>query len=139
MRLKSILFACFLAVQPAQADVVQVPKLPDGNVDVEQLLSGFDLIFPVFTSKVQVSDFSGQMLGEDFNGSVFEANNAGGFNITIDAPTLSEHASFLIAVLTTDAICARNGLRPGPVLWSETKKGKGTNWEVSTSCSGSKE
>ncbi|WP_152544637.1 hypothetical protein [Actibacterium mucosum] len=139
MRLKPILFVCFFAAQPAQAETVQVPVLPDGSVDVEQLMSGFDIVFPILSSGAQASGFSGKLLGEDFDGNVVEAEFAGDLRIAIDAPTLSEHANFLIAVLATDAICARNGLRPGLVLWSETKKRKGSSWEVSTSCSPSDE
>ncbi|MCV6597038.1 MAG: hypothetical protein OIF40_08155 [Mangrovicoccus sp.] len=139
MRLKSILFACFVTVQLAQAETVQVPELPDGSVDVEQVMSGFEIIFPILPSGAQASDFSGQLLGEDFSGSVVEADIWGGLSIAIDAPTLSERANFLIAVLATDAICARNGLRPGPVLWNEAKKREGSSWQVSTSCSPSRE
>ncbi|MDT0684184.1 hypothetical protein RM543_15980 [Roseicyclus sp. F158] len=139
MRCKSILFACFLIGQPAQADTVQVPELPDGSVDVEQVMSGFEIVFPMLSSDAQTFDFSGQILGEGFIGSFVEADPTGGFSISIDAPTLSEHANFLIAVLATDTICLRKGLRPGPVLWSETKDRKGSDWEVSTSCSPLKE
>ncbi len=138
MHLKSVLFVCFITAQLAQAETVRVPELPDGSVDVEQMLSGFRIVFPVLPSGEQASDFLGRFLGEDFSGSVVEADNSVDLSIAIDAPTLSEHANFLIAVLAIDAICARNGLRPGPVRWSETKKRKGSNWEVSTSCSPSK-
>lgn len=139
MRLKPILFVCLLAAQPLQAKTVQVPHLPDGSLDVEQVMSGFEILFPILSTGAQASDFSGKLLGEDFDGSVVEADIAGDLRITIDAPTLSEHANFLIAVLATGAICARNGLRSGPVLWSETKQRKGSSWEVSTSCSLSNE
>lgn len=139
MRLKPILFVCFISAQPAQAETVQVPELPDGSVDVEQVMSGFEIVFPVLSPREQASDFSGELLGEGFRGSLVEADIKGDMKIAINAPTLSEHANFLIAVLATDAFCARNGLRPGPVLWSETKKRKGSSWEVSTSCSPSNE
>jgi len=135
MRLKPILFVCFITAQPAQAETVQVPELPNGSVDVEQVMSGFEILFPILSFGAQASHFSGKLLGEDFGGRVLEADVSGDLSIAIDAPTLSEHANFLIAVLATDAICARSGLRPGPVLWSETKKRKGSSWEVSTSCS----
>lgn len=139
MRLKSILFAFFITAQPVQADTVQVPKLTDGNVDLEQVLSDFSLVFPIRSSESQASDFSGNLLGEDFSGSAGEPDARGHFVIAIDAPTLSEHANFLLAVLATDAVCTRNRLRPGSVLWSETKNPKGRIWEVSTSCSLSSE
>lgn len=135
MRLESILFVCFVTAQLAQAETVQVPELPDGSVDVEQVMSGFEIAFPILSSGSQASVFSGKVLGEDFDGSVVEADVAGDLSIVIDAPTLSEHANFLIAVLATSAICARGGLRPGHVLWSETKKRTGGSWEVSASCS----
>lgn len=139
MRFKPILFVCFIAAQPLQAETVQVPHLPDGSVDVEQVMSGFEIFFPILSPGSQASDFSGKLLGEDFGGSMVEADIAEDLQITIDAPTLSEHANFLIAVLATDAICARNGLRSRPVLWSETKQRKGSSWQVSTSCSLSNE
>ena len=135
MRLKPILFVCFIMAQPTKAETVQVPELPDGSVDVEQVMSGFEIQFPILSSGAQASDFSGKLLGEGFGGNVVAADITGDLSIAIDAPTLSEHANFLIAVLATDAICARNGLRPGPVLWSKTKKRTGSGWEVSTSCS----
>ena len=139
MRLTSVLFACTITAQLAQAETVQVPELPDGRVDVEQVMSGFEIVFSVLPSGEQASDFSGQFLGEDFSGSVAEVDVSVDLSMTIDAPTLSEHANFLIAVLATDAICLRNGLRTGPVRWSDTKRRKGSSWEVSTSCSPSKE
>ena len=139
MRLKSILFVCLILAQPAQAETVQVPELPDGSVDVEQVMSGFEIVFPILSSGKQAFDFSGELLGEGFRGSVVEGDIAGDMKIAIDAPTLSEHANLLIAVLATGAICARNELGAGPVLWSETKKQKNSKWEVSTSCSPSNE
>jgi hypothetical protein len=139
MRLKSLLCVCFITAQLAQAETVQVPESPDGSIDVEQVMSSFEIAFSILTSGEQASDFSGQFLGENFSGSVVEADISVDLRLAIEAPTLSEHANFLIAVLATDAICTRNGLRPGPVRWSETKKRKGRSWEVSTSCSPSKE
>jgi len=139
MRLKSVLFVCFITAQLARAETVQVPELPDGSVDVEQVMSGFGIVFPILSSGEQASDFSGQFLGESFSGSVVEADISVDLSIAIDAPTLSEHANFLIAVLAADVFCARNGHRPGPVRWSETKKRRGSSWEVSTSCSPAKE
>jgi len=135
MRLKPILFVCIIMAQPAQAETVQVPELPDGSVDVEQVMSGFEIAFPILSFGAQNFDFSGKLLGEGFGGSVVATDITGDLSIAIDAPTLSEHANFLIAVLATGAICARNGLLPGPVLWSETKKRTDSSWEVSTSCS----
>ncbi|MEP2897068.1 hypothetical protein [Roseibium sp.] len=135
MRLKPILFVCIIMALPAQAETVRVPKLPDGSVDVEQVMSGFEIAFLILSFCAQDSDFSGKLLGEDFGRSVVATDTTGDLSIAIDAPTLSEHANFLIAVLATGAICARNGLLPGPVLWSETKKRTGSSWEVSTSCS----
>ena len=134
MRLKSILLAYFLSLQPAHAETVDVPELPDGRVNVEHVMSGFEIVFPIQAAGIQASNFSGKILGEDFKGHVLEADATGGFRIAIDASTLSEHANFLIAVLATNAICTRNGLRPGSVLWGETKDRKGSNWEVTTSC-----
>lgn len=135
MKLKSILLTCFIAAQAVQADTVQVPRLPDGSVDIEQLLTNFVFVFPLHSSGEQASDFSGSFLGEEFNGNVTDTDTMHEFNISVNAPTLSEHANFLIAVLATSAICARNELGSGPVLWEETKNRNGGNWEVSSSCS----
>jgi hypothetical protein len=102
-------------------------------------MSGFEIVFSILASGAQSFDFSGKLLGEDFGGSVVGSHITGDLSIAIEAPTLSEHANFLIAVLATDAICTRNGLQPGTVLWRETKKRKGSSWEASTSCSPSSE
>ncbi|MDF2143152.1 hypothetical protein [Paenirhodobacter sp. CAU 1674] len=134
MRISICLFACLLSAQPSYADIVQVPLLEDGSVNVEEALSGFQLAFPIVENGVQSNDFFGKLLGEHFSGEVLRADAIQDFTLIIEAPTLSEHGNFLIAVLATDAICSRSGLRPGMVLWSETKSRNGAAWEVTTSC-----
>ncbi|WP_425071763.1 hypothetical protein [Sagittula sp. S175] len=134
MRIYICLFSCLLSAQPSYAEIVQVPLLADGSVNVEEALSGFQLAFPIVENGAQRIVFSGEILGEHFFGEVLRADTMQDFTLVIEAPTLSEHGNFLIAALATDAICLRSGLRPGMVLWSETKNHKGAAWEVTTSC-----
>ena len=108
-------------------------------MNLEEALSGFKLTFPIFENETQSTEFAGELLGEPFAGRVIEANTMQDFALSIEAPTLSEHGNFLIAVMATDAICARNALRPGLVLWSDTKNHKSATWEVSTSCAAATE
>lgn len=135
MRLWNFLLALLVTANLANADVVQVPVTADGSTDLDKVLDNFRMAFPVYSNGVQPTDFTGEMLGEVFSGRVFKGDIADFFFLSIDAPTLSEHAHFLVAVLATDVICLQNGLSPGPVLWQETKVHNGTAWEVSTSCS----
>ena len=139
MRLFYFILACLLTTQPTHADVVQVPLYADGSVNLEDALSGFELAFSIFENETQSTEFAGELLGEPFAGGVIEADTMQDFALAIEAPTLSEHGNFLIAVMATDAICARNALRPGLVLWSDTKNHKGATWEVSTSCAAATE
>lgn len=135
MRLSHFLLVGLLMAQQAHADVVQVPSLSDGTVDLEKVFDGFELAFPVYARGGLSTEFGGKFLGEDFSGRVIEGDTTQYFVLAIVAPTLSEHGHFLIAVLATEAICLRNGLATGLVLWHETKNRDGTAWEVSTSCS----
>ena len=139
MRLFCYILACLLTTQPTHADVVQVPLYADGTVILEEVFSGFSLTFPIFENETQSIEFTGELLGEPFAGGVIEANTMQDFALSIEAPTLSEHGNFLIAVMVTDVICARNALRPGLVLWSDTKTHKGATWEVATSCAAATE
>ncbi|MEP6021438.1 MAG: hypothetical protein ABJ251_23440 [Paracoccaceae bacterium] len=134
VRFSYFLLACLLTMQPAHADVIQVPLIEDGTVDVDEVMSGFQLAFPILDDGNQTSVFTGQLLGQPFSGSVIDANTMQDFTLAIEAPTLSEHGNFLIAVLTTELICLRNGLSPGVVLWSDTRNHNGATWEVTTSC-----
>lgn len=113
---------------------MQVPLLADGTVNLEEIFSGFHLSFPVHEDGAQSSQFTGKLLNEPFAGRVIKAESLHDFTLAIEAPRLSEHGNFLIAVLATDAICVRNGLRPGIVLWQDTKKRIGATWQVSTYC-----
>jgi hypothetical protein len=135
LRLPRILFAGLVTASLAHADVVQVPVLADGSVDLEKVFDGFELAFPIYSNDVKSYEFSGRMLGGVFSGRLVEGEIADRFTLAIDAPTLSEHGHFLIAVLASETICLRNGLAPGLVRWQETKTRKGTAWEVATSCS----
>ncbi|MEO9821366.1 MAG: hypothetical protein ABJ370_09610 [Paracoccaceae bacterium] len=134
MRFSYFLLACLLTMQPAYADVVQVPLIEDGTVNMDEVMSGFQLAFPILEDGEQSSVFAGQLLGQPFSGGVIDANTMQDFTLAIEAPTLSEHGNFLIAVLATDLICLRNGLSPGIVLWSDSKFHNGASWQVSTSC-----
>ena len=135
VRLHNLFLASLVAANLAHADDVQVPVLADGSADLEKVFGGFELAFPVNSNGGQSTDFTGEMLGEVFSGHVLNTETAEHFYLSVDAPTLSEHGNFLVAVLATEAICLRNGLAPGRVLWQDTKARNGTAWEVSTSCS----
>jgi len=136
LRFSYFLLACLLTAQPAHADIIQVPRLAGGSVNIEEVLSGFELAFRIFENAAQSTEFTGELLGEPLAGGEMAADTMQGFALAIEAPTLSEHGNFLIAVLVTEAICARNALSPGKVLWSDTSGRKGTTWEVWTSCVG---
>lgn len=135
LRLCNFILAGLVTANLAHADVVQVPVLANGSVDLEKVLDGFELAFPVNSNGVQSNGFTGEMLGGGFSGRVIEGDTAHKFVLAIDAPTHSEHGHFLVAVLATETICLRNALAPGLVLWQETKIRNGTTWEVSASCS----
>lgn len=137
MRSFHFLLACLVSANLAHADVAQVPVLADGSVDIAKVFDGFELAFPIYSDGVQPTRFTGEMLGGQFSGRVIDSDTARDFVLAVDAPTLSEHGHFLIAVLATEAICLRKGLAPGQVLWQDTKIRSGTAWEVLTSCSNS--
>lgn len=134
MRIIKFLIASLFLLQPAYADVVEVPLLSDGTVNLDAVMSTLSLAFPIHSDGSLPTDFTGEMLGEKFSGRVIDVDSKQGFTLAIDAPTHSEHGNFLIAVLATDIICLRSGSSPGPVLWKDTRKRAGTIWEVSTSC-----
>lgn len=134
VRLIHLLLAFILPVQPALAENVQVPLLADGTVNVEEVLTSFKLSFPILEAAPQATDFTGELLGQPFAGGVIGADTMHDLALVIHASTLSEHGNFLIAVLVTDAICHRNGGRPGPVLWSERRSHDGGAWQVPISC-----
>lgn len=137
MRTSHFLFLGLLLAQSAHADDVQVPVLADGTVDLEKVLDDFEIVFPTPTNDVQSNEFAGKLLGEAFSGQVIDGHPTQDFSLAVDAPAISEHGNYLIAVFATETICLRNGLAPGLVLWHETKNRNGTAWEVSTSCSSS--
>lgn len=134
MRVISFFLACFFTVQPLHAEVVQVPLLADGTVDLDEVHSSFSISFPIYGVETQYSEFVGEILGEPFAGTVFEADLTQDISLSIEAPTLSEHGNFLIAVSVTGIFCLQKGLRSGTVLWQETGNHTGAIWEVSSSC-----
>lgn len=134
MRIILILIASLFLLQPAYADVVEVPLLSDGTVNLDEVLPTLSFAFPIYEDGSLPTDFTGEILGEPFAGRVIDVDSKQGFTLAIDAPTHSEHGNFLIAVLATDVICLRGGSSPGLVLWKDAKKRAGTIWEVSTFC-----
>lgn len=120
--------------QPSQGDVVQVPLLADGTVNLDEVLPSLSLSFPIFETGTFYSEFVGEFLGEPLAGKMVGTDAMPDFTLSIEAPTLSEHANFLIALSVIDVICVRKGLRPAPVLWRETAKYNDRTWEVSGSC-----
>ncbi|WP_300530826.1 hypothetical protein [uncultured Mameliella sp.] len=135
MRFSHFLLPALLVAHQAQADVVNVPLLSDGTVDIEKVFQGFQFALPIHADGAQVNNFTGKILGEPFEGRLIDGVSPEEFSLAIDAPTLSEHASFLIAVLATELICLRRSRSPGAVLWDEAQSRNGGTWEVATSCS----
>lgn len=134
MRLMRFISAFLIAAQPVHSEVVQVPLRADGTVNLDEVLSGFSLAFPVYSDGSPSTEFSGKLLGEPFSGRIIAGDTTQEFTLAIDARSLSEHGNFLIAVSATGVICLRDGLPPGMVLWQDTKHQRGTIWEVSASC-----
>lgn len=139
MRLVSLLCASLVLALPSFAEVVQVPLLADGTVDLEKVYSGFVISYPVYDNGAPPTVFSGELLGEPFEGKVIGTDVQQGYALQIDAPTLSEHGNFLIAVSVTAGVCLRHNLSPGLVLWKDAKRPDGTFWVVETSCTAKRE
>lgn len=135
MRLPYLFLLGLFWAHRALADVVQVPLLPDDTVDFDKVYQGFHLEFPIFENNADSTEFTGTILGEVFSGQLSLGETLEEFFLAINAPTLSEHGNFLIAVLATQIICLRNDRAPGGVLWQDTAKHNGVIWDVSSSCS----
>lgn len=139
MRLFHFLLAGLFAWQPSYADVVQVPLHSDGTTNLDEVYSGFELAVPTYSNGARAKEFRGILLRQPFYGEIKETENTQDFSLSIEAPTLSEHGNFLIAVLVTDAVCVQDELRPGLVLWKDTAYHNGSTWDVSTSCTNASE
>lgn len=134
MRFVTFLLASLVTANVAQADIAEIPLLPDGSVDLEKIFHGFELAFPIYANGTQATRFEGEMLGGQFSGHVIEGDTAHEYTLVLEAPKHSEHGHFLIAILATEVVCLRRGYAPGKLRWQETKFHDGTTWKVSTSC-----
>jgi hypothetical protein len=121
--------------EPAAAEVVDVPMLPDGTVDIERVLSGFTVSHALHDRYVSSTAFTGTVLGEAFSGNIIDIEPQRRFVLEIAAPTVSEHGSFIIALLVLDSACTMNGLVPDPLPWHKTAIKKHDVWTVEASCS----
>lgn len=130
------LFRCFIALALSSsvslADVVEVPFKPDGSVDINALNSSFTFKWGQADEPIL---FTGEMLESSVEGSIFGEIGFDGFELTINAPLLSEHAQFIVAVFLTDLVCHHKGHAPGVVLWQETAQQESGLLSVSTACS----
>ncbi len=133
LRVLSILF--FFVTSGARADVVDVPLLPDGAVDVDMVLSTFHVSSPVLEARGS-NVLTGAILGKSFSASHGVVNVASPFDLTIRSADLSEHAYFVTALLLNDIICMRHELAPNRLLWAETASRIDGGWHVQASCSG---
>lgn len=134
MRLYLFVLAFFITTESLHADIVQVPLRADNTLDIDVVLSGFDLVFRNLEEGTQSRDFTGEILGEMFSGKVINLNALQDFTLAIEAPTLSDHANFLIAVLVTDVFCLINDLTPGVVLWKPDNQIDGATRAFPSSC-----
>ena len=126
------LLLCFGS--PVAAETVDVPRLPNGNVDVAAVMSSFKMSNPI-VQNARLDEFDGEILGRPFHASYTDAAIPDFFVLTIRSPKLSEEANYLISVILTDAICMSKERRPGAVRWSDTSAQVGLSWKVASSCS----
>lgn len=106
-----------------------MPLLADGQVDVAAVMATFSVMR-------QGLRFSGGLLERDFAAQVDATEPTGPFTLSINAPDLSEHGVFLIAVLLVDITCLEAGRAPVPLNWQGTAQRVGQDWQVQGSCAG---
>ena len=59
MRIIKFLIASLFFLQPAYADVVEVPLLSDGTVNLDAVMSTLSLAFPIHSDGSLPTDFTG--------------------------------------------------------------------------------
>jgi len=123
-----------LCCSAVQADTGDVPLLPDGTVDVDAVIRSFSAASPVTTTGT-LPEFTGSILGQAYEANYDAADLVKPFDLTIRSKGLSEHATYLVAVLLNDTICLESDLRANVLMWRETAVPLGDGWSVKASCS----
>ncbi|MGA0615872.1 hypothetical protein [Paracoccus sp. KR1-242] len=131
LRFLVLLLCC---ASPAFAQGDDVPRLPNGKVDVVAVMSSFKMVSPVFEN-APVDEFDGEILGKSFHAAYAQAETPDFFVLAIRSSNLSQEATYLTALMLTDAICLRKNRRPGEVKWDDTSIQVGPDWKVTSSCS----
>lgn len=131
LRILALLLCCSF---PVFAKGEDVPRLPNGKVDVAAVMSSFKTVSPVFEN-APVDEFEGEILGKSFHATYAEAETLDFFVLTIRSPSLSKEASYLTALMLTDVICLWKKRRPGDVRWGDTSVQVAQGWKVTSSCS----
>lgn len=131
LRILAVLLCCG-SVAFAHPD--GVPRLPDGTVDVDAVISSFEVANPV-TDDGYTNVFVGEMLGKSFQASYAQTDIPDHFLLSIRSSNLSEHAAYLTAVSLTEIICLQKNRRPAEVKWEETSSRDGQEWQVISPCS----
>lgn len=123
-----------LSCSAAQADTGDVPLLPDGTVDVDAVIRSFNAVSPRTTAGT-LPEFTGSILGQAYEANYDAADLVKPFDLTIRSEGLSEHATYLVAVLLNDTICLKSDLRANVLMWRETSVALSDGWSVKASCS----
>ena len=131
LRILALLLCCG---SPVFAKGDDVPRLPNGKVDVAAVMASFKTVSPVFEN-APVDEFDGEILGKSFHATYSQAGTPDFFVMTIRSPSLSEEATYLTALMLTDVICLWKKRRPGEVKWVDTSVQVGPSWKVTSSCS----
>lgn len=118
----------------ASAETSDVPRLSDGAVDVDAVYSSFKVVSPLVHG-AEVTQFEGELLGKRFKASFAGDVSAAPFDLSIRTATLSEEATFMVAVLLTDIICMERNRGSAGVKWKDTAAKVGDQWRVKSSCS----
>lgn len=118
----------------AQADTKDVPLLPDGTVDVEAVIRTFSAASPATTTGT-MPEFTGSLLGQAYTANYDAADLIKPFDLRIRSEGLSEHATYLAALLLNDIICLKSDLQADVLMWRETAVPLGEGWSVKASCS----
>ena len=129
-RLAALLCLCTGA---ALAQTVELPRLPDGGVDLDKVFPSFHSVWAT-TENGFGNRFAGELLGAPFRGELQGDPSGESFAILLEAPNFSEEAAFFVAAQESNTRCIVIKRRPGPVQWRETAKFANGRWHVATSC-----
>lgn len=129
-----IILLWFISATFAYAEMVDVPLQADGSVNVDAVLSTFKLS-QARTASDGGRPFQGVILGAAFSVTYEDPTAGKPFKMAILSESLSEHASYLVAVLTLDVICLGKRVKPNLLGWEETAVKNADGWNVQVSCS----